>query len=243
MRYRELKKFRGVNRFVIARPADRDGPRLRRIAPQRDETCLGLGEAGLTQNPSEPVRRLPIASDDDSNVECFEQDRCLAIRCSLGALRLLPLFAAQRASSNYDGVDRRERYRANDFERRSNARHLDSLQEERNGRRPGTALTNDGGSAVRKTYLITYDICDPKRLRKVHGLMRDFGDHLQYSVFECQLDAADLARCRRALAELIHHGEDQVLFVDLGPSEGRGERVISALGLPYAPLDAPCFVV
>jgi len=96
---------------------------------------------------------------------------------------------------------------------------------------------------MRKTYLVTYDICDPKRLRKVFGTLRDFGDHLQYSVFECQLDEADLARCRRALNDLIHHTQDQVLFVDLGPSEGRGDRVITAMGIPYSPLDAPCYVV
>jgi len=27
-------------------------------------------------------------------------------------------------------------------------------------------------------YLVTYDICDPKRLRKVYRLMRGYGDHL-----------------------------------------------------------------
>jgi len=96
---------------------------------------------------------------------------------------------------------------------------------------------------VRKTYLVLYDICDDKRLRKVHKTMRDFGDHLQYSIFECQLTSIDLARCRHTLAEIIKHDEDQVLFVDLGPTAGRGERVISALGQPYSPIDAPCIVV
>lgn len=95
----------------------------------------------------------------------------------------------------------------------------------------------------RRTYLVCYDICEPKRLRKVFKTMRDFGDHLQYSIFECRLTPIDLANCRRLLSEIIHHGEDQVLFVDLGPIERRGERVITALGLPYAPLDAPCIVV
>ncbi len=96
---------------------------------------------------------------------------------------------------------------------------------------------------MRNTYLITYDIRDDKRLRKVFRAMRNFGDHLQYSVFECQLTPSDLARCRHVLSGLIHHGEDQVLFVDLGPSEGRGERVITALGQPYGRIDAPCVVV
>ena len=45
------------------------------------------------------------------------------------------------------------------------------------------------------------------------------------------------------LSEIIHHGEDQVLFVDLGPAEGRGDSVITALGKAYSAIDAPCIVV
>ncbi len=96
---------------------------------------------------------------------------------------------------------------------------------------------------MRNTFLVCYDICDDKRLRKVFHTMRDFGDHLQYSVFECQFNPADLARCRAALGDIIKASEDQVLFIDLGPTEGRGERVISALGKTYAPFNAPCVVV
>ena len=96
---------------------------------------------------------------------------------------------------------------------------------------------------MRISYLICYDIADDKRLRRVFQIMRGFGDHLQYSVFECQLTAMDLARCRAMLAGVIDTEEDQVLFVSLGPAEGRGERVITALGKPYSPIDAPCIVV
>jgi hypothetical protein len=31
---------------------------------------------------------------------------------------------------------------------------------------------------MRTSYLVCYDICDDKRLRKVFQLMRAFGDHL-----------------------------------------------------------------
>lgn len=96
---------------------------------------------------------------------------------------------------------------------------------------------------MRTTYLVCYDICDPKRLRKVFQTMRNYGDHLQYSVFECQFTEMDLVRCQGELSEIIHHEEDQVLFVNLGPSEGRGDRVITALGKPYSPVDSPCIVV
>jgi CRISPR-associated protein Cas2 len=73
--------------------------------------------------------------------------------------------------------------------------------------------------------------------------MRDFGDHLQYSIFECQFTPIDLAKCRHTLSQIIKHNEDQVLFVDLGPAEGRGDRVITALGQPYVAIDSPCYVV
>lgn len=96
---------------------------------------------------------------------------------------------------------------------------------------------------MRNTYLVCYDISDDFRRARVLKTMKGYGDHLQYSVFECQLNATGLARCRHALAQVIHHKDDQVLFVDLGPTEGRGDRVISSLGRPYSPLDAPCIVV
>jgi CRISPR-associated protein Cas2 len=96
---------------------------------------------------------------------------------------------------------------------------------------------------VRISYLVCYDICDDKRLKKVFKTMRNYGDHLQYSVFECQMTATDLVRCRTDLAGIIKHSEDQVLFVNLGPAEGRGDRVITAMGMPYTTIDAPCIIV
>lgn len=73
--------------------------------------------------------------------------------------------------------------------------------------------------------------------------MVGFGDRLQYSVFECRFSTADLARCKHALGEIIHHHEDQVLFVNLGPSDGRGDRVISSVGRAHTTVDSPCIVV
>ncbi len=96
---------------------------------------------------------------------------------------------------------------------------------------------------MRNSFIVCYDICDPKRLRQVFKIMRGWGDHLQYSVFECQLTKMDAARLRAQLSNVIHHTEDQVLFVNLGPAEGRGDRVISAIGKPYVNVDAPLIVV
>ncbi|SPE63025.1 CRISPR-associated endoribonuclease Cas2 [Verrucomicrobia bacterium] len=96
---------------------------------------------------------------------------------------------------------------------------------------------------MRTTYLVCYDITDDKRLRRAFKTCRNFGDHLQYSVFECDLNPAERIELEAALSQLINHDEDQVLFVALGPTERRGDRVITALGLPYTKLDAPCYVV
>ena len=96
---------------------------------------------------------------------------------------------------------------------------------------------------MRNSYIVSYDIADPKRLRQVFKTVRAWGDHLQFSVFECHLTRMDMVRLRAELAEIIHHDEDQILFVDLGPAEGRGDRVIIALGKPYVSVDAPLIVV
>lgn len=83
---------------------------------------------------------------------------------------------------------------------------------------------------MRHLYIVSYDISDPGRLRRVHGAMRGFGDPLHYSVFCCSLSGKEKVLMVAALAELIHHGEDRVMIVDLGPTEGRAEERIEFLG-------------
>ena len=63
---------------------------------------------------------------------------------------------------------------------------------------------------MRRTYLVCYDISHPKRLAKVHKTMRAFGEHRQYSIFECQMTQTDLVRCRHLLSAIIDHKKDQV---------------------------------
>lgn len=40
---------------------------------------------------------------------------------------------------------------------------------------------------MRNTYIVSYDIADPKRLRQVFKTRKAWGDHLKFSVFECQV--------------------------------------------------------
>jgi CRISPR-associated protein Cas2 len=106
-----------------------------------------------------------------------------------------------------------------------------------------TTIGSQGKETMRATYIVCYDISDPKRLRQVFTAMKGWGDHLQYSVFECRLTRSDLVTLKAELSEIINHDDDQVLFVDLGPAGARGDRVIVAMGKPYTVVDAPCVIV
>jgi CRISPR-associated protein Cas2 len=96
---------------------------------------------------------------------------------------------------------------------------------------------------MRTTYLICYDISDEKRLRRVFKICKDYGSHLQYSVFASDLSQIERTELEQKLAAEINAREDQVLFVELGPATGRGERTILAIGRPYVSIDVPCYVV
>ncbi|MCC6873343.1 MAG: CRISPR-associated endonuclease Cas2 [Sandaracinaceae bacterium] len=87
---------------------------------------------------------------------------------------------------------------------------------------------------MRQTYVVTYDICEPGRLRRVYRIMLGYGEHLQYSVFRCELNAMELVELKDRLGRVIHHTVDQVLFVDVGPAGGRSKEAFSAIGKAYA---------
>jgi len=86
---------------------------------------------------------------------------------------------------------------------------------------------------MRQRYIVTYDIADPRRLRKVFKLLKGWGEHLQFSVFRCDLTAMMLAQMKGQLSEVIHAEKDQVLIIDVGPAEGRGAEVVESLGKVY----------
>jgi CRISPR-associated protein Cas2 len=89
----------------------------------------------------------------------------------------------------------------------------------------------------RRRYLVTYDVSDDKRRSKVFHLLRDHGDHAQYSVFFCELTNTELAELRGRLAEAIHHREDQVLLLYLGRATSPLDLSLECLGKPYQPPD------
>lgn len=87
----------------------------------------------------------------------------------------------------------------------------------------------------RRHFLLTYDISDDKRRTKVFKTLLGAGDHVQYSVFFCDLNERELAALRGTIRPLLHRQEDQLLIVDLGPAEGSLIEGIEALGRGYEP--------
>jgi len=76
-------------------------------------------------------------------------------------------------------------------------------------------------------YLVAYDISDAKRWRRVFKVMNGYGEWLQYSVFQCRLDKVRHAELIALLDEIMHHDDDHVIIMDLGPAEKVEPKVIS----------------
>ena len=90
------------------------------------------------------------------------------------------------------------------------------------------------------SYLVCYDIADPKRLRKVARLCEDFGYRKQYSVFLVRVSATDYVRLRTRLYEAIDLQLDQVLFI---PLCGKCSQGFDSLGKPTDPPESKDVVV
>lgn len=91
-------------------------------------------------------------------------------------------------------------------------------------------------------YLVTYDIRDSKRWRRVFRLMKGFGEWLQLSVFQCRLSRRRHAELIALLDGAIKHGTDAVLVIDLGLAEKVKPRVVS-LGEAFAVASRQAIIV
>ena len=69
--------------------------------------------------------------------------------------------------------------------------------------------------------LVTYDVntetkAGQKRLRKVAKICKNYGQRVQYSVFECLIDPAQWTVFRERLIEVSDQGQDSLRFYFLG---------------------------
>ena len=89
----------------------------------------------------------------------------------------------------------------------------------------------------RRRWLVTYDIRESKRLRKVYDVVRAHGERLQYSVFLCDLNPSEKIGLMSDLRDVIKQSEDSIAIIDLGKidrgSWGTIEFMGTSLPLPY----------
>ena len=60
--------------------------------------------------------------------------------------------------------------------------------------------------------VVVYDISSDKRRTKLHDTLLQFGNPVQYSVFECLLDDKRLAQRKRAVGKVIRPKVDRVRY-------------------------------
>ena len=77
--------------------------------------------------------------------------------------------------------------------------------------------------------VVSYDISDDRKRTKVMKILRDFGTHVQYSVFECRLSKRQISQMKRLLKTEIESTDSiRIYFLcrdDIDRTEflGRGD--------------------
>ncbi len=78
-----------------------------------------------------------------------------------------------------------------------------------------------------RIYFVSYDIGDQKRWRRVFKIMNAYGEWLQLSVFQCRMSRKRHAELIADLSGIIHHDQDHILLVDIGPVTNVTPKVTS----------------
>lgn len=96
--------------------------------------------------------------------------------------------------------------------------------------------------ADERLYIVTYDIADDRRWRRVYRVMNGYGRWLQLSVFQCRLTPRRRQDMAAALEAVIHNRDDHVLIIDVGPADTIDPRVES-LGKTFESVQRQAIVV
>ena len=84
-----------------------------------------------------------------------------------------------------------------------------------------------------RLFIVTYDIADQKRWRRVFKAMQGYGEWLQLSVFQCRLSRRRRQELETRLRGLVKNGEDHVLLIDVGSAD-RIELAVESIGKTFA---------
>ena len=76
-------------------------------------------------------------------------------------------------------------------------------------------------------YLVSYDIPDTKRRTKLAKTLEDFGDRVQYSVFECILDDKLLDKMVKRIHKIAKAEDDSIRIYSICAN---CEKIIKVIG-------------
>lgn len=89
-------------------------------------------------------------------------------------------------------------------------------------------------------YLVSYDIPDTKRRTKLAKTLEDFGDRVQYSVFECILDNKLLDKMVKRIHKIVKEEADSIRIYTVCAN---CERIIKVIGKGKVSKDEEVYIV
>jgi CRISPR-associated protein Cas2 len=93
-----------------------------------------------------------------------------------------------------------------------------------------------------RLYIVTYDISNQRRWRRVFKVMHGDGEWLQLSVFQCRLTRRRRAELETRLRELVKNGEDHILLVDVGPADST-HLALHSIGKSFSKMARQAIVI
>ena len=93
-----------------------------------------------------------------------------------------------------------------------------------------------------RLYIVTYDIADQRRWRRVFKAMQGYGEWLQLSVFQYRLTRRRRAELETRLRELVKNGEDHILLIDVGPAD-KIHLAVESLGKSFSKMERRANVI
>ena len=61
-------------------------------------------------------------------------------------------------------------------------------------------------------YMVTYDIADDTRRRRIQKILKGFGTRVQYSVFECEISESQYKELKTRVVAVMDGESDSVRF-------------------------------
>ena len=88
--------------------------------------------------------------------------------------------------------------------------------------------------------VVSYDVPDDRRRTRLAHTLKDFGERVQYSVFECHLDERALETLRVRISRLLNFEEDSVRIYRLCKE---CDRLLEVLGTAQRTDDPELYVL